>query len=520
MQLIDRRIGFIFAVFLALLAIGATKAAWLGVVQGRLAPARRRRSSRRRTSRSPPARLDRGRQRHRPRRLRAGDGHRRDAAPGHRRDEGRGPARADHRPRRDHDPALARPPRHAVRLPRPRHPGREGRAGARSSRSPGWSSSRATGASTRCDWTASQLLGSVGTDGNGLGGLEYTFEKQLARHRRRAPAGQGRDGRAARDPRHQAGRARQGRAPHARRQPPGPGRGGAGRGRREVEAQGRDRDRHGPAQRRAPRARELAARERQRARQGARRRRTTNRAVATNYEPGSTFKAFTVAAALEEGKVTPETSFSIPSVYTYADRELHDAEDLGMGSMTTSEILKYSSNIGAVKIAGTLGGTQAVRQVDPPLRLRQGDRRRPAGRGDRPGARRSRTTRARRMGNLPIGQGISVTPMQMMAAYAAIANGGVLRPPHIVDKVGGKPTKKPRRQAHPVRGDGRVGAQDARGRPRRGRHRVRRRTSPATRPRARRARPRRRSTASTPRSSTSRRSSASRPPSTRSCSPR
>ena len=52
------------------------------------------------------------------------------------------------------------------------------------------------------------------------------------------------------------------------------------------------------------------------------------------------------------------------------------------------------------------------------------------------------------MGNLPIGQGIAVTPMQMATAYASIANGGVLRPAHIVESVGGRPAKKP--QGHRV----------------------------------------------------------------------
>ena len=48
------------------------------------------------------------------------------------------------------------------------------------------------------------------------------------------------------------------------------------------------------------------------------------------------------------------------------------------------------------------------------------------------------------MGNLPIGQGIAVTPMQMATAYAALANGGILRPPHIVEDVAGKAAPKPR----------------------------------------------------------------------------
>ena len=109
-----------------------------------------------------------------------------------------------------------------------------------------------------------------GTDGQGLGGLEYTLNKQLSgtdgerrlvkdamgepiEMRDTKPVQPGHDGPA-----------------HARREPAGPGRGGAQRGRQDVAAQGRDRDRDGPQQRRDPRARQLAAGERQRARRGAR----------------------------------------------------------------------------------------------------------------------------------------------------------------------------------------------------------------------------------------------------------
>jgi cell division protein FtsI/penicillin-binding protein 2 len=167
-----------------------------------------------------------------------------------------------------------------------------------------------------------------------------------------------------------------------------------------------------------------------------------NRAVGINYEPGSTFKAITVAAALEDGKVTPDTHFSIPPVLAVSDRQIHDAEDHGYVDYTTSDILKVSSNIGAVLIAQRLGGAKPFDAW-----IRRFGFGKPTG-VDLPGEERGQVLPLSKysgstMGNLPIGQGISVTPMQMAAAYAAIANGGILRPPHIVAAVGGKATKAP-----------------------------------------------------------------------------
>ena len=239
--------------------------------QGRRAQARRGHPTggRRRDPRA--ARVDHRRQRQRPRGLRARGRHRRHPVPGQGRDQGRARARAADRRARGHAAAQARAPRHRVRLPRPRHPRRasaDKAAEARRSRAGVHPALHA--ATTRATGRPRSCSAASGTDGQGLGGLEYSLDQQLTRHRRRAPAGQGRDGRADRDARHQAGPARPQRPPDARRQPPGPGRGGAQRGRQDVAAQGRDRDRDGPQQRRDPRARQLAAGERQRARGRAR----------------------------------------------------------------------------------------------------------------------------------------------------------------------------------------------------------------------------------------------------------
>jgi cell division protein FtsI/penicillin-binding protein 2 len=166
-----------------------------------------------------------------------------------------------------------------------------------------------------------------------------------------------------------------------------------------------------------------------------------NRAVGFDYEPGSTFKAFTVAGALEEGLVTPSTSFDLPPQIQVADRTIHDAETRGYETLTTAGILAQSSNVGAITIGLRLGKEHFDQWV---RRFGFGT---PTG-VDLPGEERGQVLPVSKysgssMGNLPIGQGESVTPLQIATAYSAIANGGVLRPPHIVASVDGRPTAEP-----------------------------------------------------------------------------
>jgi cell division protein FtsI (penicillin-binding protein 3) len=174
-----------------------------------------------------------------------------------------------------------------------------------------------------------------------------------------------------------------------------------------------------------------------------------NRAVAATYEPGSTFKAFTVAGALEEKEVTPETKFSLPPTIQLYDRVIGESHPRGAVTLSTREILEQSSNVGAIKIGLGLGAKRFDRWV---RRFGFG---KPTG-TDLPGEEAGIVLPLAKysgasMGNLPIGQGLAVTPMQMAVAYAAIANGGVLRPAHIVEKVDGRPS--PPHQGHRVISD-------------------------------------------------------------------
>jgi cell division protein FtsI (penicillin-binding protein 3) len=168
----------------------------------------------------------------------------------------------------------------------------------------------------------------------------------------------------------------------------------------------------------------------------------SNMATGFTYEPGSTFKAFTVAGALSEHLVTPSTLFYLPTAIRVADRTISDAENRGPESRTVAQILAQSSNVGAVKIGLQLGADRFYQWV---RRFGFGE---PTGiqfPGEEQGIVPTPSVfSGSTMGNLPIGQGLSVTPIQMAAAYSAIADGGILRAPRLVLDNGESPVAPPR----------------------------------------------------------------------------
>jgi len=167
-----------------------------------------------------------------------------------------------------------------------------------------------------------------------------------------------------------------------------------------------------------------------------------NKATGFTYEPGSTFKSFTIAAALEEKLVTPSTEFVLPPVLQVADRTIEDAEPRGTETMSVETILAHSSNVGAATIGTEVGAEKFDKWV------------RRFGFGSPTGIQYPAEEQGlllnldeysgSTLGNESMGQGLSVTPIQMVAGYTAIANGGILRPPQLVKKIGEEPVHEPK----------------------------------------------------------------------------
>ncbi|HEX8051041.1 MAG TPA: penicillin-binding protein 2, partial [Solirubrobacterales bacterium] len=167
-----------------------------------------------------------------------------------------------------------------------------------------------------------------------------------------------------------------------------------------------------------------------------------NKATGFTYEPGSTFKAFTVAAALEEKTVTPTSEFVLPPVLQVADRTIEDSHPRGTETMSVATILAHSSNVGAATIGLGVGAEKFDKWI---RRFGFG---RPTGiqyPAEEQGLlldldEYSGST----LGNEAMGQGLSVTPIQMVAGYSAIANGGMLRQPRLVEKIGEEQVPEPK----------------------------------------------------------------------------
>ena len=164
-----------------------------------------------------------------------------------------------------------------------------------------------------------------------------------------------------------------------------------------------------------------------------------NLAVTDIFEPGSSFKFVTAAAAIEEGKVSLEDKFFCEEgKYRIGRRVLHDYKPYG--ELTVREIIEHSSNIGIAKVAQTLGeellygyirsfGFGSLTGIDLPGEVR----------GIlRPPSRWSAVS----LSSIPMGQEIAVTPMQFICAISSVANDGVLLRPKVVKYIQGKDGKR------------------------------------------------------------------------------
>jgi cell division protein FtsI (penicillin-binding protein 3) len=166
-------------------------------------------------------------------------------------------------------------------------------------------------------------------------------------------------------------------------------------------------------------------------------------ATGFNFEPGSTFKPFPVGGALETRAITPSSTFVVPPQIQVADQVIKDSHEHGVETMTPGDILAQSSNVGTIQIARDKLGVTRFDQW-----IRKFGFGRVTG-VEVPGEQRGRLLdpddySGSSIGNLPIGQGELVTPMQLATAYSTLANDGVREQPTLIESVNGKAPQRPK----------------------------------------------------------------------------
>jgi len=156
-------------------------------------------------------------------------------------------------------------------------------------------------------------------------------------------------------------------------------------------------------------------------------------AVTTPYEPGSVGKVVTAAGAIEYGIEQPDSVVDVPPSIKVADRTVADAWPHGPVQMTFAGVIGKSSNVGTIEVAQKIGPD---RYVDLLTKFGLGQKTGIGLPGESPGSVPPRSTwSGSTFGNLPIGQGLSMTLVQMADMYQAIANDGLRVPPRIIKSV-------------------------------------------------------------------------------------
>jgi len=159
-----------------------------------------------------------------------------------------------------------------------------------------------------------------------------------------------------------------------------------------------------------------------------------NSSVSDTYEPGSVFKPITIAAGLDNGKINPETTYSDTGAVNEAGYTIQNSDYKAYGTQTMTQVLEKSLNTGVIFVEKLIGNKNFAEYV------------RRFGFGEKTGIDLlgEESGNDRNLNNLKsdiqfftisFGQGIAMTPIQLITAYSAIANGGVLMKPQILDKI-------------------------------------------------------------------------------------
>ena len=157
-----------------------------------------------------------------------------------------------------------------------------------------------------------------------------------------------------------------------------------------------------------------------------------SRVLTDPHEPGSTFKAFTMAAAIEEKAVNEESTFVVADSIPVADVLIRDSEPHETKVMNTRNILEQSSNVGTIQVAQLLGGERLVEHIE---RFGFGEGTGVDLWGEDPGrVPPFEEWSGSSIGNIPVGQGLSATPLQLAAGYVSLANGGLKVTPHVAEQ--------------------------------------------------------------------------------------
>ena len=163
-----------------------------------------------------------------------------------------------------------------------------------------------------------------------------------------------------------------------------------------------------------------------------------NKAIVQTYEPGSTVKALTASAVIDRGLFTPKSMFHLPPTLKVADRVIHEAHPRESVDWSLTKIVTLSSNVGAVKLGQALG---ARRLSDYFTRFGLLEKTGVDFPGEVTGWMPPYGSwSASTIGNVPFGQGVSVTELQLARALGAIANKGLLPTPHFLSSVRDDPT--------------------------------------------------------------------------------